>query len=98
MKYTTPQETSGTIITVLPFLTGRPFDQVAINYIYSLRPSAVEIITRGETMDSKSWRVRVYIDSETNLIEKIRQEVIVGCVGFDHGADLDRFIKRDLRK
>jgi hypothetical protein len=65
-------------LKVLPFLDGCAWDEIALGFIHSLRPSFVRVIRNGCThMDSWCWRVTVYLDS-AGLIESVSQEVEVG--------------------
>ncbi len=83
-----------TVIPVLEFLNGRPWNNMALNIIESVRPTAIEVVkpNGAVTLDCYSWRVRVYLD-EKQLIERIEQEVQCGCVGFRNGQDISNYIK-----
>ena len=75
-------------VKVLPFLNGRPWDDIALGYVHSLRPSMIRVIRDEETMDAQTWRVSVYV-YDGNIIESIRQEVEVWLPdGIGCGADL----------
>lgn len=83
----------GTKIRVLEFLNGRKLDEVAHAYISACRPSRVRVSTGEITLDSRPWRVTVYVDGE-NTIKYIEQEVQVTLpAGVRHGHDLDRRLK-----
>ena len=74
-------------IRVLEFLNGKPWNNMAANYLMALRPSYVRV-TKGEiTLDSCLWRVTVYIDNN-NIIEYIEQEVEAGLIGIVNGSHL----------
>ena len=63
-------------IEVLEFLKGRQWDDIALAYVHSLRPSSIRV-TKGEcTCDHSLWRVTVFIDND-NVIESIEQSVEV---------------------
>lgn len=80
VDYERPDSISWTSLKVLDFLNGNPWDQVALNYIHSLRPSCIRV-TKGETtLDSVPWRVTVYVD-DYGIIRHVEQEVEVGCDG-----------------
>jgi len=86
-KYEVPM--GYTSIDVLPFLTGKPYDNLAWNWILALRPSCVRECRDGwVTLDACSNRVTIYIGKD-NLIERISQEVSVGLIGVHHGHDLE---------
>lgn len=69
------------VIDVLPFLTGKPLDDIAAGYMRALRPSKVEVIDKDGTHDlmAMNWRVRIFMHGD--LIYKIQQEVEVGLYG-----------------
>ncbi len=64
-------------IKVLEFLNGKQWDDIALGYVHSLRPSSIRVTEGMITLDARIWRVTVYIDKE-NVIDYITQEVIVG--------------------
>ena len=84
---------SSTVIEVLQFLYGYPLDDIALNYIQSLRPSCWRISTDGALKsDARGWRVTVHMsgDGPFARILSIEQEVHVGLRGgFEHGHALD---------
>lgn len=61
-------------IPVLPNLTGKPWDEIAMGYVQGLRPSSLRIVKNEETTDAQTWRVTVYIDDQ-HRIKQIHQEV-----------------------
>jgi hypothetical protein len=65
-------------IDVLPFLTGKQFDDVALAYIHSLRPTSIRVSIGSMCLDARTWRVTVHLDKDTMLILKIEQEIEVG--------------------
>jgi hypothetical protein len=83
--------TSETQICVLQFLNGKPMNNLAWNWILSLRPSILEVVPYGVGvhMDCRLWRVRVHLNKAGN-IGSIRQEVRVGTVGVHNGHDLEK--------
>lgn len=86
---------SYTSVEVLEFLRGQPWDDIALNWVHSLRPSMIRVVTGAETSDAKTWRVTVCVD-ESNIIRSIRQEVEVRIEGCEHGHDLQ--VKTQQRK
>jgi len=102
-KYVEPNSQGYAVVEVLNFLKGRRLDNIALNYIHSVRPSRIRIVPMngGITCDAITWRVTVYtakpnsleIDNETPLIKRIEQEVQVGCVGYKHAHDLHCALK-----
>lgn len=84
---------SWTSVDVLPFLIGKPWDNVALAFVHGLRPSSIRVTQDSVTLDSRVWRVTVYVDSN-NIIEKIRQEVEVGLPdGVEHAGALRDALK-----
>ncbi len=84
-----------TSVEVLPFLTGRPWDDLALAYVHALRPSTIRVTTGGCKANAQTWRVTVFIDTlKSNLIRSIEQEVQVGLPdGVRNGHALDLALK-----
>jgi hypothetical protein len=89
--YAWPPSQGSMVLTVLPELTGRPWNNAAANYLLCLRPSAVRVTHGTVTLDSYSWRVTVYLN-EDNTIRLIEQEVNVGLTGFRNGWDAGNYL------
>ncbi len=64
-------------IKVLPELTGKQWDNVALSLVQGLRPSYIRVTEGACTLDARVWRVTVFIN-EDNSIRKIEQEIEVG--------------------
>lgn len=62
----------------LPFLKGRPWDEVALAYVSGLRPSCIRVIKHNSGMhcDARVWRVTVHL-GKRGKISEIEQEVAV---------------------
>lgn len=82
-------------LEVVPYLIGRPWNNAALNVVMSLRPSAIRVIVAdgSQTLDSYSWRVDIYLDSDGRTIRKIMQAVVVGLIGCRYGADVSSYIE-----
>src|SRR5688572_8031262 len=80
--------TGWTVIEVLPFLVGLPYDDLAQSYIHAPRPSVV-VVVRDYTFkcDAVTWRITVTLGAG-DIIENIEQEVEVELRGFEHGYAL----------
>jgi hypothetical protein len=65
-------------VELLGFLTGKPWDEVALAYVSALRPSYIRVIRHNgsQTMDAMNDRVTVHL-GEDDKIEDITQEVQV---------------------
>lgn len=75
-------------VEVLPYLKGRKWDEVALAYVHSVRPSSIRVTTGACTADSYRWRVTVIVD-EKDVIKEITQEVEVWLPeGITHGQAL----------
>jgi hypothetical protein len=82
-----------TVIEVLPFLKGKPWDEYALAYLQALRPSYVRVSTGMITCDARNWRVTVFIHND-NTIRRIEQEVEVGLPDdVHHGSHLDTIVR-----
>lgn len=86
-----PYDANGyTSINVLPFLNGRPWDEIALAYVHALRPSQLRVVQEGIQLDAEAWRVTVWLNPDARTIKSIEQEVQVGLPdGIDHGHALD---------
>lgn len=92
-KYEPPDRRGYTVINVLNFLKGRPWDDVALAYVHALRPSHIRVVIDGTQLDSQPWRVTVYLDD--NKIRAIHQEVEVGLPdGCKNGGGLNELLQQ----
>ena len=83
-------------ITVLPELTGLPWGEVALGYVYGLRPSAIRVICGEETTDHQPERVSVYVDKD-GRITHIDQSVQVALPdGISNGHELREALNGSL--
>lgn len=77
-----------TVIPVLEFLYGQPWNNLALNYVMGLRPSAIRVTEGNITCDCHNWRVTVYLKNDKRTIKRIDQECELGCIGAECGQDL----------
>ena len=91
--YERPGSQSGLSLEVLPFLKGKPLNDLTFNYLLALRPSLVRIVLAEETIDAVPWRVTIYLEEDKKTIKQITQECNVGCVGAHHGSDLAQKVR-----
>ena len=78
-------------IPVLQDLWGRKLDEVVMAYVHSLRPSMVRIADKGIKLDSRLWRVTIWIRrvKRTPFVHRIEQEVeVLLPEGVAHGDAL----------
>jgi hypothetical protein len=70
-------------INVLQDLWGLPWNEVTKNYLVALRPSEVRESWGAIKLDTRGWRVTVYLcgEKEFPYIKSIEQEVKVGLEG-----------------
>lgn len=89
VEYTPPSNRGSLSVEVLDFLKGKPWDDVALAYVHSLRPTSIRVTTGTVKLDARTWRVTVIVDDK-DIIESITQEVEVGLPeGVAHGEALD---------
>jgi hypothetical protein len=68
-----------TSIKVLPELNGKPWNDAALGYVHSLRPSDIRVSKDWCLQCSfQAWRVTVYLKKDGETIEMIKQQVEVG--------------------
>jgi hypothetical protein len=77
VTYEPPGRYSYAYVPVLPFLTGQKWDEHALAFVHSLRPTYIRVTRGGEKCDARTWRVTVTVD-ENEVIKSIRQEVEIG--------------------
>jgi hypothetical protein len=83
-----PDGRAWTVIPVLEFLNGKPWNNLALNALVALRPSAIRVTTGGVTCDCWTWRATVFLDEKDGrTIRRIEQEVDVGTIGCKTGDD-----------
>lgn len=75
------------VISCLEFLQGQPWNNLALNYVRSLRPSIIRVAGPNDSVraDAVTWRVTVILDDKRN-IRKIEQEVELGTIGVREGG------------
>ena len=80
-----------TDISVLEFLWGQPWNNLALNYVMGLRPSAIRVVdySGGVTLDCCRNRITVFLEKDNRTIREIEQEVEVNLIGCDNGQDLE---------
>ncbi len=89
-----------TVLRVLQFLEGLPFDNLAIAYIHALQPTCIRATFGCVTCDAVTGRVTVFLDRSegfddkvkkpTPTIRKIEQEVqVLFGSGYDVGRNLE---------
>lgn len=94
VRYDIPPIVGYADMEVLPFLYGRPWDEVSYCWIYAVNPTSIRVIkyNGSEKCDARRGRVTVYM-SETGTIEKITQEVTIGISKeSEHGEDMMRLV------
>lgn len=76
-------------VEVLPCLKGKKWDEVALAYVHTLRPTSIRVTTGEVKADARDWRVTVIVD-EQDIIQEVTQEVEVWLPEkVAHGAALD---------
>jgi len=88
-KYESFAPYGGTVIPVLDFLEGLPFNNLVMAYVRGLKPSSVRVSTDGSIFtDNRTGRVTIYL--KDNKVDRIEQEV---HVSYACGAVVDRTLK-----
>lgn len=85
------------IIRVLPQLNGKPWDDVALGLIHSLRPSHIRVTDRGTQCDGQTWRVTVFLDPKDKTIRYIQHEVEIGCPSEEGATEFIDLIDKCIR-
>lgn len=93
-----PWDTRGfLLLEVLSFLNGETWNEIALGYVHSLRPSHIRVVRGGTQMDAQTWRVTVHLNKDDKTIDRITQEVQVGlpdqCA---HGQALQCALSRGM--
>ncbi len=77
-------------IPVLDGLYGKPWDDLALAFVSTLRPSFIRVTTGDIKTDSRLWRVTVWLEPDGRTIQSIDQEVL--AYGSDgNGGDMSRY-------
>jgi hypothetical protein len=93
VKYDEPTCTGSLSIKVLEFLKGKPWNDVALGFVHSLRPTSIRVTDGTIKLDARPWRVTVTVD-EKDIIQEITQEVVVGLPDkVAHGSALRDALK-----
>lgn len=73
-----------TSTNILPELTGKPFNNVAMGYIHGFHPTSVRASTGCVTCDASTGRVTVILEVDNITIRSISQEIeVAGGSGSD---------------
>lgn len=82
-----------TVVEILEFLKGKPFDDKILAYIYGFRPSSVRISYGSIKLDAHTNRVTIWLD-EKDTVRKIYQEIDVGLPDeIENGYALDQLME-----
>jgi hypothetical protein len=89
-EYKQPPAIGYGVIPVLNFLSGQPFDELALGYIHALQPSFIRVSTGEIKCDCRDRRVTIYVDG-LNIIKGIEIEANVGLYGkYENAHDLSQ--------
>ena len=93
VKYDEPNGIGFYSLDVLPFLIGHKWDEIALGYVHSLRPSSIRVSNGLFTCDGRCNRVSVTVD-ENEIITRLTQEVEVGLPkGITSGEQMRNALK-----
>ena len=84
------------VVPQLQFLWGQPWNNLALDFVMALRPSAIRVTDGCVTADCYHWRVTVYLEKDKRTIKHIDQECQVGTIGAECGHDL--YLKFEQQK
>lgn len=91
--YAPPEDIGYESIEVLHFLKGRQWDEMALGFVHSLRPSYIRVTEDCIKCDARLWRVTVYVSND-GVIRKITQEVELGLPdGVSDGDNMMRALR-----
>jgi hypothetical protein len=83
-----------TIVPVLKFLWGMYWNNLALNWVNTLRPSCLTVTVNNDYTPKIAWEVVVYVqqlnaDNKTDfLIDRITQNCSAGIIGVKNGDSL----------
>ena len=98
VAYEQPSHRCYTSVEVLPFLKGMKWDERALAFVHSVRPTSIRVTTGEEKTDARCWRVTVFVD-DADVIQEIRQEVEVGMApGWRYGQDASKWMREGTSK
>lgn len=77
------------VMELLPDLKGKPWNNLALSAVSTLRPSTLRVIgSEGHChCDCDPWRVTVFLERDNRTIRSIEQEVSVDLHGCKNGDD-----------
>lgn len=82
------------VIPVLEFLWGEPWNNLALDFVHALKPTAVRVANTGWwPCDAQVWRVTVALSKDDKTIKRIEQEVEVGLHSAKNGHNLSDQLK-----
>lgn len=77
-----------TTLSVLEFLWGQPWNNLALNFVSTLRPSSLRVTSDGITLDCCNWRVTVWLEKDNKTINRIEQSVSMSGYGARNAHDI----------
>ena len=84
------------VVPVLEFLWGQPWNNLALNYVYGLKPSCVRVSEGTIKLDAHTDRITVFLEDDKRTIKRIEMEMRVGLIGCDCGFDLKLKLKQQV--
>ena len=84
------------VVPMLESLWGQPWNNLALNYVLALRPTAIRVSTGCVTADAYTWRVTVFLKEDKRTIRRIEQECNTGSIGAENGWDLKLKLQQQL--
>jgi hypothetical protein len=84
------KSSSWTCVDILHDLRGKPWNNLALNYVLAFKPRMIRVTKDSMTLDYQQNRVTVYVENDNRTIRNIEMELIVPIFGCLNGSDLDK--------
>lgn len=79
VAYEEPVSRGYQCLPVLHYLWGRKWDELALAYVRSVRPTSIRVTTGEIKLDARTGRVTVYVDEDDTILW-IEQEATTGWI------------------
>lgn len=84
---------SYTTISILEFLNGKLWDEVALAYVLAMKPSVLRVTTDAVSLDGDTNRITIFVN-EDNTIRQIRKEICIYLPnGIANGYEMEMRIR-----
>lgn len=77
-------------VPICQWLTGTPWNDEALAYVWAFNPTGIRVTTGGMKLDAWQGRITVFVD-DVDIIQSIEKEVNIPLPGgFNYGADFTK--------